>query len=121
MIHRDEGRDRSMRLGLAPVLLAAAAATAGCDGRREPPGDAIDRSIAAGTRALISAQSPDGTWRSRTYGALKDGLSLPPTVLKAVVFAPDVDGSESARRRGAAALAARVRADGTIDAGPFGL
>jgi squalene-hopene/tetraprenyl-beta-curcumene cyclase len=111
---------RATRLGLASAIVAAAALAAGCGGRREPPGLSIERSIAAGTRALIGAQAPDGTWRSRTYGALKDGLSLTPTVLKAVVFAPDVEGSTTARRRGAAYLAGRVGPDGAIDAGPFG-
>jgi len=76
----------------------------GCHGRRESPAVAIDRAIAAATRALIAAQAPDGAWRSETYGAFKDGLALTPTVLKAVVFAPDVKGSEPARRRGAATL-----------------
>jgi squalene-hopene/tetraprenyl-beta-curcumene cyclase len=121
MIRGNRDHNRPPGIWLALTLVASAASSVGCDGRREPLGEAIDRSVAAGTRALISAQSPDGTWRSRTYGALKDGLSLTPTVLKAVVFAPDVGGSETARRRGAAYLVGRVRPDGTIDAGPFGL
>lgn len=71
-------------------------------------------------QALIVAQDPDGAWRSRTYGALKDGLALTPPVLKAVTFGPDVVGAGPARRRGASFLAAQVRADGTIDAaGPY--
>ncbi len=87
-------------------------------------GDAVepdDRAMAAGLRAHIAAQSADGGWRSRTYGAFKDGLSLTPTVLKAIAFAPAVEGSEAARRQGAAFLAARVRADGSIDDGPSGM
>ena len=43
--------------------------------------------------ALVAGQSPDGAWRSSTYGVFKDGLSLTPTVLKAVAFGPDVAGS----------------------------
>jgi Prenyltransferase and squalene oxidase repeat len=102
-------------------LVALALALAGCDGRPPSPVESIDRAIVAGTSALIGAQSPDGAWRSRTYGALKDGLSLSPTVLKALVFAPEAAGSGPARRRGAAYLAGRVDARGAIDAGPHGL
>ncbi|HEV3164767.1 MAG TPA: prenyltransferase/squalene oxidase repeat-containing protein [Isosphaeraceae bacterium] len=81
----------------------------------------MDRSLAAATRALVAAQSPDGAWRSHTYGAMKDGLSITPPILKAVVFGPAVPGSEVARQRGAEFLVRCVRADGTIAAGEFGL
>ncbi len=83
--------------------------------------DRVDRAVAAGTRALIAAQSPDGAWRSRTYGVFKDGASLTPAVLKALAFAPAVEGIEDARLRGARYLAARVRPDGSIDEGRFGI
>ncbi len=72
-------------------------------------------------RSLIASQSPDGAWRSPTYGVFKDGLSLTPPVLKALTFGPDVPGSATARRRGADYLIARMRADGSIDGGPFGM
>jgi hypothetical protein len=80
----------------------------------------IDRAIAYATRALIAAQSPDGAWRSKTYGAFKDGQSLTPSVLKAIAFAPTLEGSDPARVRGAGYLARQVRPDGSIDEGPFG-
>jgi hypothetical protein len=64
----------------------------------------MDRALTAGTRALVAAQGPDGLWRSRTYGDLKDGVALTPTVLKALVFGPEVEGSAAARRRGAGLL-----------------
>jgi len=83
--------------------------------------DRVDRAIADATRALIVAQSPDGAWRSKTYGAFKDGLSLTPSVLKAIVYAPDIEGADLARRRAASYLAARVRPDGSIDDRPFGM
>ncbi len=72
-------------------------------------------------RSLVAGQSPDGAWRSSTYGVFKDGLSLTPTVLKAVAFGPDVDGSAMAKRRGADYLIARVKPDGSIDGGRFGM
>ena len=81
----------------------------------------IDRGLAEAMRALVAAQAPDGAWRSPTYGVFRDGLTLTPAVLKAVAFGPDVQGAVSARQRGAVYLASRVRADGSIDAGPFGL
>jgi hypothetical protein len=94
-------RSAGFRLALAATLLSAV----GCGPRRQPLAGSIDRTVARGTRALVAAQDPDGTWRSRTYGALRDGLALTPTVLKAVVFAPEVEGSAAARSRGAARLA----------------
>ncbi len=81
----------------------------------------VDRALNAAMRFLISSQSPDGAWRSPTYGVFKDGLSLTPIVLKAVTFGPDVAGSTSARRRGAEYLVARVRADASVDDGPIGM
>ncbi len=81
----------------------------------------VDRALQTAIRFLISSQSSDGAWRSPTYGVFKDGLSLTPMVLKAVTFGPEVAGSATARRRGAEYLAARVRADGSIDDGPIGM
>jgi squalene-hopene/tetraprenyl-beta-curcumene cyclase len=81
----------------------------------------VDRALGAALRAMVAAQSPDGAWRSTTYGVFKDGLSLTPMVLKAVTFAPSIEGSAAARKSGAAYLISRVRPDGSIDAGPFGM
>ena len=92
-----------------------------CRSRSEGLGGQVDRALDAAIRFLISSQSPDGAWRSPTYGVFKDGLSLTPIVLKAVTFGPDVAGSASARRRGAEYLVARVRADASIDDGPIGM
>jgi hypothetical protein len=103
------------------IVLAMAAGLISCRPRDEGPGARVDRALRGALRTLIAAQSPDGAWRSSTYGAMQDGLSLTPTVLKAVTFGPDLDGSATARRRAAEYLRARVRADGSIDGGPFGL
>jgi hypothetical protein len=102
-------------------VISMAVGLAACRARDEGPGARVDRALGGALRELIAAQSPDGAWRSSTYGAFKDGLSLTPTVLKAVAFGPDVEGSATARRRAAEYLIARVRADGSIDGGRFGM
>lgn len=103
------------------MVLVAVACLAGCRTPADDLGGRIDRSLGAATRALIRAQSPDGAWRSPTYGVFRDGLALTPSVLKAVAFGPDVEGAGPARQRGAAYLAGCIRSDGSIDAGPFSL
>src|SRR5882672_5572221 len=40
----------------------------------------IDSSLQSAVKFLIEHQSPDGAWRSETYGFLKDGASLSPHV-----------------------------------------
>jgi hypothetical protein len=40
----------------------------------------INKSLEAAAQYLIQRQSPDGAWRSETYGFLKDGASLTPHV-----------------------------------------
>jgi hypothetical protein len=106
---------------VALIAVPLAAWLTSCRPRGEGTGARIDRALGAGLRALVAAQSPDGAWRSSTYGVFKDGLSLTPTVLKALAFGPDVDGSAGARRRAAGYLIGRVRADGSIDGGRFGM
>ncbi len=112
--------------GRRDVLRWAAASAAGLVGcgrttRSDDLIDQIDNACRAAARALVSAQSADGAWRSSSYGVFRDGLALTPAVLKAVAFGPDVPGVEEARRRGATYLAGRVRGDGSIDAGPTGM
>ena len=103
------------------IVLTLVAWLPSCRSRSDGLGSQVDRALGNAIRFLISSQSPDGAWRSPTYGVFKDGLSLTPIVLKAVTFGPDVAGSTSARRRGADYLVARVRADGSIDDGPIGM
>jgi hypothetical protein len=92
-----------------------------CYRRTEELGAQVDRARSAALHSLIATQAPDGAWRSPTYGVFQDGLSLAPVVLRAVTYGPDVAGSATARRRGAAYLSARIRTDGSIDASPFGM
>jgi hypothetical protein len=44
----------------------------------------IDAALVAASRFLVSAQSPDGAWRSTVYGPYRDGPSLTPYVLTAL-------------------------------------
>jgi hypothetical protein len=102
----------------------------------------IDRSLALGVRFLLHQQSPDGAWRSDTYGAFKDGYSLTPLVIHTLLASndreaasalnkgakflasavqPDGTIAASALNKGAKFLASAVQPDGTIDAGPLGL
>ena len=81
----------------------------------------IDHSLEAAVEYMLDAQSPDGAWRSRTYGALKDGPSLTPLVLEALMFGPPQKGTQEACDKGATYLAGLAKPDGTIDAGPYGL
>src|SRR6476619_1547741 len=97
------GERRGPTVSRRGALAAATLWLAGCRGPG-PPADPATGALTAAARALVAAQAPDGAWRSRTYGALKDGLSLTPAVLKAITFGPAVDGSAAARARGAAYL-----------------
>ncbi len=105
----------------ALIAFSFAAGAASCRPRGEDPVARLDRAVSRALRSLIAAQSPDGAWRSSTYGVLGDGLSLTPTVLKALAFGPDVEGSAVTRRRAAGYLIARVQPDGSIDGGRSGL
>jgi hypothetical protein len=89
---------------LSGLALASATSVTGCRTRHARLGGRLDEALATAIRYLIAAQSADGSWRSRTYGALKDGASLTPAVLKAITFAPDQPGSAEARLRGATYL-----------------
>ena len=109
------------RPAAALIVASLAAWLISCRSRSEGPGARVDRALGGAMRSMIAAQSADGAWRSSTYGVFKDGLSLTPTVLKAIAFGPAVEGSAAARRRGAEYLIARVNADGSIDGGEFGM
>jgi len=108
-------------LAVVLIVLPLVAWPTACCSHSDDRGVQVDRALETAIRFLISSQSSDGAWRSPTYGVFKDGLSLTPMVLKAVTFGPEVAGSATARRRGAEYLAARVRADGSIDDGPIGM
>ena len=115
------------RFCIASILMpAAASAMLGCSstaGERTSPSrmEQINRSLAAAATFLIHQQSPDGAWRPDTYGVFKDGPSLTPLVLQAILATPPGPRQESALHKGTRYLANMVQADGRIDAGPRGL
>ena len=77
-----------LRLAVAaPLWLRHTAAGGGGRGETDP------RSAAIGW--LLDRQSPDGAWRSDTYGAFRDGRALTPVVLRAL---PPGDAAASACR-----------------------
>jgi len=111
------------------VALAAQAVASGCAGppRAEgaPTGEQaellrrIDGSLAAAALYLVSKQSPDGAWRSETYGMFRQGPTLTPYVMSALFFLEQ--GGAPARasfRRGVRYLSGMIGEDGTSRAGP---
>jgi hypothetical protein len=83
----------------------------------------IDQALAAASHFLVCRQSPDGAWRSPTYGAFKGGDSLTGLAVIALERLGAADGADrkEAVRNGAAYLASFVKTDGVIDGGPHGL
>jgi squalene-hopene/tetraprenyl-beta-curcumene cyclase len=81
-------------LTLAAIALSSPAARAG----EEPLPARIDASLRRAARFLVDAQSPDGSWRSATYGMYRDGPVLTPYVMSALFFLPE---GRDAFRRGA--------------------
>jgi len=81
----------------------------------------IDAALARAARYLVSKQSPDGAWRSETYGALREGPALTAYVMSGLFFLPQ--GGEAQRdafRRGVRYLVAMVGEGGAIREGPHG-
>jgi Prenyltransferase and squalene oxidase repeat len=83
----------------------------------------IDEALAKASRFLISRQSADGSWRSPTYGAFKEGDSLTGIAVVALAHARTGGAPDTleACEKGAAYLAGFVKDDGAIDGGPHGL
>jgi squalene-hopene/tetraprenyl-beta-curcumene cyclase len=81
----------------------------------------IDRSLSRAAQFLLARQAADGAWRSDTYGSFKDGPSLTPLALNALLTCPASAEVQAACRKGSAYLAAMARPDGSIDEGKRGL
>lgn len=84
----------------------------GCGGKKREPAPEpptltarIDASLARARGFLLTAQKPDGSWRSGSYAAFRDGYSLSPLVLAALFALPDAG---DAYRRGVDYLATMV-------------
>jgi squalene-hopene/tetraprenyl-beta-curcumene cyclase len=81
----------------------------------------LDKPLAAAVRFLLDRQSPDGAWRSDTYGAFKEGDALTPLVLHSLQAVPADAAVRAAIWKGTAFLAALAEPGGGIDGGPYGL
>jgi HEAT repeat protein len=119
----------ALKVICALVLLAGLRTSADAGATAAAPASApaagnVDRIDAALQRAavfMVKAQSPDGAWRSETYGAFRDVPVLTPYVMSALFFLPQ--GGEPARlafKRGARYLVEHVNEDGTVNEGPRG-
>ena len=79
----------------------------------------LDAALEKAARYLVSKQSADGAWRSGTYGALRDGPSLTPLVMSAVLFLPQSGPQgQTALGNGADYLAGFVGNDGKLKVAP---
>ena len=104
---------------LAGLACMACVALGGCRADQGALVADIDRSLAAAGRFLIARQSPDGAWRSRTYGALKLGPALTPYVISSLYFMPrGGPDARAAYRKGVDYLVAFVGPDGHIQDKP---
>jgi squalene-hopene/tetraprenyl-beta-curcumene cyclase len=108
------------------IGILAALLLQGCENAR-PTGvpssldEQINGALARAADFLIERQSSDGAWRSPTYGAFKEGDALTPLVLRALLATPKTDKRTRSIRKGTDFLAAKVRPNGTIDPGQYGL
>ncbi len=117
MLHFARRRDSAAALAAAAFVLCLSW-PGSCAPRADDLRPRIERGLDRAAAYLLSMQDADGAWRSATYGALADGMSITPAVLKTVMLGPPGEPARSAVQRGAAYLRGRVGADGTIAAQP---
>ena len=107
------------------LLIAATTAMLGCGNsgseRTASRIERIDRSLSAAASFLIAQQASDGAWRPDTYGVFKDGASLTPLVLRAILCTGPRAELKPACQKAMDYLANMVQADGSINGGPRGL
>ncbi len=79
----------------------------------------IDSALTGAADYLAAAQSPDGRWRSETYGCFKEGFALTPYVMSCLPFLPcRRDKLDTAFEKGVVSLISLVDNEGNIDTGP---
>src|SRR5262249_31995128 len=88
------------------LSIAALTATPGCGNSDGEPVasshiERINRSLSAAASFLIGQQAVDGAWRPDTYGTFKDGPSLTPLVLRALLATCPSQGLQPACRKAA--------------------
>lgn len=107
------------RLSVAATCLSLAAAST-CYAATEIDLVArIDASLTKAGKFLLARQSPDGAWRSETYGAFRDGPTLTPYVMSCLFYLPRAGPkAQVAYRRGVDYLAGFVDRDGRLAVGP---
>jgi hypothetical protein len=102
---------------------AAGIAFAGCQSKLVdcPPVDcdqlitSVNRALARSAAFLLDRQEPDGAWRRSIYGFMKDGPSLTPHVLTAILFLPQAGSRATvALTHGVDYLAALINSDGEV-------
>ena len=108
------------RLWLTATIIAVAFVKAGgAEPDRSDLLRRIDASLEKAGRYLVNKQSPDGAWRSETYGALRDGPSLTSFVISGLWFLPQAGPEgQAAFRRGAEYMAGFVDERGQLRVGP---
>jgi squalene-hopene/tetraprenyl-beta-curcumene cyclase len=111
---------RAVALGSALALVAVAPEAARAAPAVPPDAATLDAALVRAADWLLARQSPDGAWYSETYGAFKDGWSLTPVVLLALMYAAPRPDLDAAWRRGARFLATAVDAQGRVRPGPVG-
>jgi len=119
----------SRRWFLQTLTAGGTAWLAGCGSRGssviESPelsrAERIDQALSAAAAFFVGCQSPNGSWVSDVYGPFKDGVSLTPLVLPALLTLPAGKDVEPTCRKGADYLASKVQRDGTIDGGQYGI
>ena len=106
--------EKKNRPGVIFGLCCLVVLVAACERRGEVRRVGIDDALDLAAEYLLSRQSDDGAWRSETYGAFTDGVSLTPPVLKTVLMGPQSPERIAACARAAAYLRGLVAEDGSI-------
>ena len=104
------------------LIMAAALMAAGCGTAQQQRVARIDETLTKSVEYLISKQSPDGAWRSETYGCFRDGPTLTPYIMSCLLFLPQgAEKVQSSYHKGERYVVEMVDENGNIRTGPHGL